>query len=424
MHVLPDLLLRAAHLLALAIAPPLFSPAPSTAQVPPAAAIAAGLVLVALIVGAGRLRHRLPGPHGLAAAALLGAAVAAAVVAGDVFQGDRGPLGRGVVYVAVPLWAGLAVVAGAVAERRLRIRRARIAGAALVVALGGGLFAASMGDLSSPERMWIAALRHDGDDSAAVDALIRVPLHARKYDAVIAVLDRCRASAPRACACVAGRVEVALHTLPSKQAIDEAVAASQRCPDSASMRAALAETLAFHGDPEQAEQAARAGLQRSDDARLHYALCLALDREGRAAEAIEEAKRAVKLGAGRDASLALGSMCITSGDLATAEEALRAIVAADLGDADAQFDLALVADKRNDYNRAREAYLTTLRVDPRYAAARNNLVYLTFREGALDEARHHAERFAAAFPDDPRGPVLARLVAAASAAPKPQPHIP
>ncbi len=185
---------------------------------------------------------------------------------------------------------------------------------------------------------------------------------------------------------------------PALQALAEARAAFDRCPSSAAARATEAEALAIYGDAEQAEQAARAGLALRDDGRLRYALALALDRTGRTAEAIDEAKRAVALGAGRDASLAVGSLAIRAGDLDTAAAALTPLVAADPGDAIAQYDLALVADRRNDYNRAREGYLAALRADPQQAQARHNLVYLTLRQGAVGEARHHAERFAASFP--------------------------
>ncbi len=331
-----------------------------------------------------------------------------------MFHGERAPLGRGVLYVAVPLWAGLAVVAGAVAARlrsRLFLGRPRIVAGAIACAVGVGLFAASRAWLASPERMWLTALRHDGDDGAAVEALVRAPLRARKYDVAFAVLDRCLAASPGACACLAGRAQVGIHVRAPAEAISDARAALERCPASTPARAALAEALATYGDAEQAEQAARAGLERADDARLHYALALALDAEAHRAEAVEEAKRAIKLGAGRDAALAVGKWAIERGDLDAAAEALAPLVAADADDADALFDLAIVADKRNDYNRAREGYLAALRADPRYRAARNNLVYLTLRQGAIDEARHHAERFAAAFPDDPRSALLTQLVA-------------
>ena len=406
---LGDLLVGAVELLALALAPPFFSPAPPPGGGSLSGGIAAAAVLAALVVGAGRLRTRPGGRAGRGAAVLIGAAVAAALVAADVFRGDRAPLGRGVLFVGVPLWAGLALLAGGVAERRFG-GRARLLAPALVAAAFGVLLAGAAGWLLSPERMWLAALARDGDDAVAIEALTGVALRGKRYDAVQAVLDRCLAANPGACACLARRADVAVRTGPPARALAEARAAFARCPASPSARASAAEALAIHGDPVKAEQEARAGLAMGDDGRLHHALALALDRSGRAAEALEEARRAVKLGAGRDASLALGSLAIRAGDLEAAAEALGPLVAADPGDAAAQYDLALVADRRGEYNRAREGYLAALRADPQQAQARYNLVFLTLRQGALAEARHHLERFAAAFPGDPQRAVLARAV--------------
>jgi tetratricopeptide (TPR) repeat protein len=419
LYNLGALALRAVYLLGLAIAPPLLSPAPEAQGASAGGASFAGVVavllLAAVLFAAGRLRVRLRGPDGLAAASLIGASVAAALVAGDLFHGEHGPLGRGVVYVAVPLWAGFAVTAGAVAARRYgsggRLRRPGVVAGALVAAVAVALFALSKTRLDSSEHMWLAELRHDGDDADAAEALTRAALRARKYDAALALLDRC----PGACACLAQRAQIALRTR-SPQAVIEATAALERCPTSSSARATAAEALALFGDAEQAEQAARAGLEKSDDGRLHYALSLALDSEGRHGEAVEEAKRAVKLGAGRDAALLVGSQAILTGDLDAAVEALQPVVAADPDDADAQYDLALVADRRHDYNRARQGYLAALRGDPRHASARYNLTLLTLGQGALDEARHHAQRFAASFPDDPRGAYLVQRVAGVAAA--------
>jgi tetratricopeptide (TPR) repeat protein len=415
---LADLLVRALSVMALALAPPFSSPAPAAAR-GPLPGVAAGVVLAALLLAAGTLRVRLGGRAGLAAAVLIGAAVAAALIGADVFHAERAPLGRGVLYVAVPLWAGLAVVAVAVAGRRFghdegNRRRARALAGALVAGVFLVLFASSGRWLFSPENMWLEALRYDGDDDAAVEALTRASMRAKRYEAARAVVDRCLVVSPGACACLAGRAEIGLRTLAAPQAIDGARAALGRCPQSLAARATLAEALAVYGDAEQAEQEARAGLRMADDARLHYALGLALQRFGRGAEALDEAKRAMKLGAGRDASLLVGSLAITAGDLGTATEALRPLVAANPDDAEATYDLALVAQKSGDYNAARQGYLAALRANPRFAEARYNLVDLTLSRGAVDEARHHLDRFVATFPDDARGAVLARRVAAAS----------
>jgi len=76
------------------------------------------------------------------------------------------------------------------------------------------------------------------------------------------------------------------------------------------------------------------------------------------------------------------------------------------------YDLALVADRRGDYTAAREGYLRCLRGDPRRFEARYNLVVLTFRAGARDEARHHLEKLRELSPGDPRVTTLAASIGA------------
>jgi tetratricopeptide (TPR) repeat protein len=336
LQILGDVVYRAACLVALAIAPPFLDPEPGLpAQLALSAAVSA-VLLAAAAYGALRLRAAHPGRGGLAAAALIVVALIAAVACAAVFRGARAPLGRGLLFVAVPLWGGLAVAAGAVAGRRVGAR-ARLA-ASMVVAVAG---IALVGG---------AAMR------------------ARSADA----------------------------------------------------RAALAMDLALHGDGAQAEKAAREALADDErSGRLHYALALALDRQGREAEALVEAQRAVDLGVGRDAALLVGAIAIAQGDLDRARRALDPF-GGDRTDAPVQYDRALIADRTNDYNKAREGYLTALHADPTFANARYNLVVLTLRRGVVEEAKHHAKKFAEAFPQDPRNADLQRLIAAAPA-PAPAP---
>jgi len=96
--------------------------------------------------------------------------------------------------------------------------------------------------------------------------------------------------------------------------------------------------------------------------------------------------------------------------LPISQKALAPIVAADPTDAEALYDLALIADKRGDYNGARSGYLAALRYDSTLADARYNLVMLTQKRGVFEEAKHHAKKFAEAYPNDPRGADLARIV--------------
>ena len=85
---------------------------------------------------------------------------------------------------------------------------------------------------------------------------------------------------------------------------------------------------------------------------------------------------------------------------------------------DAVVSLVLLAAAAQGARRLRAAYLTALHADRTFASARYNLASLTLRYGVVDEAKHHAEKFAEAFPNDPRNAELERLIAGASP-PKP-----
>lgn len=123
------------------------------------------------------------------------------------------------------------------------------------------------------------------------------------------------------------------------------------------------------------------------------------------------AEAALAAGGGRDAGVQVAELAIRLDRLDRAAEVLQPLVDADRDDAIAQYDLALVHHRRSDYNGARAGYLAALRADPRLADARYNLALLCWEQGVHEEARHHAERFTAAFPDDPRGAELARTMA-------------
>jgi tetratricopeptide (TPR) repeat protein len=310
--------------------------------------------------------------------------------------------------VAVPLWAGLAAVAYAIAARRLP--GARLGAAMVIGGVGVALVAPAARSINSPEAMWLDALHKDGSNMAAVVALTREPLRAKGVPGALEVLSRCDA-----CACQARRAELGLKQgAPMDQVIRDAQSAIKACPDDPFVRSVLVIVEAYGGDAPLAESDARAALAKADAGRLHYGLAMALELQARHSEAIDEAKRAVEMGTGRDASLLLGAICISTGDLDAASRALEPL-AADAGDTEAQFDLALIADKRNDYNRARNGYLAALRADPKNADARFNLTLLTLRRGVIAEAQHHAQRFAEAFPGDRRNQSLASAIAAATA---------
>lgn len=416
LYPLSEIVAHAAKLLALAAAPPLVSPAPPAPAHPLLEAALALVVLTLPVLTVARLLTRSRTLYALVGGGLLLIAVVCAIVCATVLHGTGAPLGRALLWVALPLWVGLAVIAGEVISRRLERRSQRARPAVAVVVLGGGvlLLASQSGWLFSPQQMWWQALRQDGDNVAAVDAILQEPLRARNFAAAREVLERCLVASPNSCACLARRSQIDLRRRDVEVALADARSAVKVCPDDPGARTALVAALAYRGDAVEAEVEARVGLAQRDDPRLHYALALALDRQAKRAEALEEGRRAVDGGAGRDAALLLGAMAIHAGDLELAARALAPVIAADANDAEAQYDLALVADKKNEFNNARQGYLAALRSDPDMADARYNLALLTLRYGAVDEARHHAKKFGESAPADPRNADLWRLLANAA----------
>ncbi|APR83584.1 Peptidyl-prolyl cis-trans isomerase [Minicystis rosea] len=412
LHAFAEIVARAAGLLALAAAPPLFSPEPS----PPAnlilEALVAAVALAAVVIGAVRFHRQIATRTALVGAALLVVAVIAALVSAALFRGSSGPLGRGLLWVAVPLWAGLAVIAGVVAERRFAPSFPRKALVASVMGLGVVLLATQVGWLFAPDQMWWQALRKDGGNSVAAEAIIKRRLRTRSFPAAVEILDRCLVASPGSCACLARRASVGVLMGAAEQALKDGREAVAACPNDPSAVTALIAALSFHGDSVEAEAAARDAIGKHDDPRYHYALAIAYDRQGRRPEALDEAKKAVDGGAGRDAMLLLGALAIQAGDLETAQKALAPLVAVDPDDAEAQYDLALIADRRDDYNKARQGYLAALHAAPTMIDARYNVALLALRHQVVDEAKHHAQRFSQAAPADPRNARLAALIAA------------
>ncbi len=142
----------------------------------------------------------------------------------------------------------------------------------------------------------------------------------------------------------------------------------------------------------------------------YYRRALDLEAAGRLVEAAAQVDRALAAGAGRDAQLLAVKLAILREDWDAATPTLERLVKENPRDADAQYNLGLVAQRRGSFNKARAAYLAALRAEPSYAAARYNLAVLTWDAGARDEARHHAQKFLELGPHDPRAPELRRKV--------------
>jgi Flp pilus assembly protein TadD len=105
-----------------------------------------------------------------------------------------------------------------------------------------------------------------------------------------------------------------------------------------------------------------------------------------------------------------GIAALDADDPEGAAALFREVLEHDPENVPATYDLALCADRIGNYHDAREGYLATLRLDRSYADARYNLALLTYRAGALPEARHHLDELAAIAPDDARiAPLRASL---------------
>lgn len=146
------------------------------------------------------------------------------------------------------------------------------------------------------------------------------------------------------------------------------------------------------------DAAARAGAVAEE----HYLKALELEAAGRYVEAKIEVDQALTHGAGRDAHILAAKLAVLRDDLPAASD-LLAKYAGDTNDALVQYNLGLIAQRRNEYNKARNAYLAAAKADPTLSAARFNLAILTWDAGVHEEARHHARKFLEMAPADPRG---------------------
>lgn len=425
-------IVRAAHLLALTVVPKgVFSPEPPIPENLGLSAALAVIGIAAVLVASVKLRAAVDSPGARAAAALTWIAVAAALAATLVFRGHRGPLERGVLITALPVWAALATTASVAAGHYLGSdwKNRRMGALVIVLAAGALQYASAAAFIAAPDRMWKDALRRDAANDTALQAVNGQLLRSYKYDdarkladrcvaaqpeacaclearalvAVRKVQDRCFGSPPDMCACIDGKTEATLRSKALDDALADAQAAAQQCPDRAMSKIVLAEVVALQGDSAQAEtEANEAIVLGGREDRSRYVLALALQGQGRYDEANEQLALAIKAGAGRDAKLLAGAIALLKEDLDGAEKWLAPLGGAGSQDAVATYNLALVADKRNNYNAARQGYLATLRIDPCYSSARYNLAHLTWKAGIKEEALHHARKFAeTAAPGDP-----------------------
>ena len=421
---LAEHLLRALYALLLALAPTSLSPEP---RAPAGVALVlwqiACVVTIAVLALAGR-RFAIWGRSRLAgmAAALGWIAAAMALVVPLYYSGDAAPLLRGVLLVAIPLWVGLACAAAVLAGRSndLTFRYREAVAAALVIALGAVQIGRGVILARSSDRTWWAALWVDPDHDRAAHELVRGPLDHRRVDDARRIADCCIVLEPEGCACLDLRVEVELAAGAVDAAAADARRATDACPETTFARALLVEALGQQGRIAAAEEQAHKGLdQGGAAARLRLSLARAYSQAGRSVDARAEAMRAIDAGAGRDAKLLVVAIAIQDNDLDAAEGLLRALVAADANDADAQCYLGLCAERRGDAAAAKQAYLAALKADPKQYGARYNMVLLAWRAGSPAESRDHLQRLREAFPGNPSVDQLARTIAGPPPTPKP-----
>jgi len=288
--------------------------------------------------------------------------------------------------------------------RDRKLLRSRSARMALVATLGLLVLASLLGPWLRPRSSGGAAL-------ATARALLSAKLQAGQAAELEAA---CKDS--DSCSCVE---QVALKLLDREQAelAGRVLGEAAACAGDATSLGLQAEALARQGQAARALVVAANALERSDQQRSAlYAKALALYRSGNDAEALAAAERAVVAGRGEPAYQLLGALQARRQAWQAARGAYEHALELDADDITTRYNLALVAQRQNDYRRAREGYLALLKRAPDHADARYNLGVLTHNEGVSGEARHHLRQLAKIVaPEDTRLKKLSALLDAAEA---------
>ncbi len=312
-------------------------------------------------------------------------------------------------YSAAPfVWAALAATAGALAGAHVgsSFKNKRMGAAIAVIAIGFFSFRHGSHLIASTSEQWRKVL---ASSPAAPRALEALKADIEDPQKGVELLTACVTESPGHCYCRTVRAETALRLDRWESALEELTHATS-C-ESIVSRNARAKALALALGKRTDEATAALDLWTGgDDAWISYALAVIAGNKGQTAEALNFAKTAVELGAGRGAQLLLAALQILQEQLDEAALTLERLLAANPDDADALYNQALIFDRKGDFNRARQAYLKTLQVRPNSPDARHNLALLTLRHGVKPEAEHHARKFSETWPNDPRAqPLLARV---------------
>ncbi|APR78040.1 Peptidyl-prolyl cis-trans isomerase [Minicystis rosea] len=261
-----------------------------------------------------------------------------------------------------------------------------------------------------------------GPDPKDVEASAMRLLVAKRFDEARAIADDCLAARPEACECLELFADVAVRQHNTKAAYARARAAVERCPTRGRAAALLVTALLEERAPAEAEAEARRKLALlGDDPDLILVLAVTLQRQGRDDEALAEARRAVAMKTGRDALILVAALAINARQLDEAERALERIVEQYADDADAHYNLGLVADRRGDVEGALRGYEAALRVDPKHHEALKNSAIVCLKAARVDDARAYAKRLAEAHPASADIEQIQRLIS--PPAPRPlRPH--
>lgn len=222
---------RAAHLLGLALVPRALSPEPPPPSSLSLAALGSVALFAAIGVGALAFRRFMATRDATAAAALALVAVATALVCSFIYRGPAAPLARGAPLVAVPAWGALASAASAAGGRWLgsSFKHKRMTAATVVLAVGVKLLLDAAPFLGSTERMWRAAAKRAPDHELAVTEAGRLLLGRDRVEDARKLAERCLEARPTACACLALRADVAARASEPAESLRAARSAADAC---------------------------------------------------------------------------------------------------------------------------------------------------------------------------------------------------
>jgi tetratricopeptide (TPR) repeat protein len=392
-----DVLWRSAALIGLGLVP-WAAPLDVTGTTTTKAAVGA-LLLLALVALAVWVRKR---SRAASYAAALAAGVA--LIGSAATAGGWAPLARAAWLMAPVVWAAIGLCVVAAGQKLPASRRFAVPLVTTCIAIGVvQLFVANA--RLRPGAAWHRAVlsRHPDRLESAL-ALSEEMDRTGQHEAACRVLADCSSGPSHPCACGDKAAACAMQQGAYAQAaVLLRSAAAAGCEANALRVGLRAEALAGLGKPAEALGDADLALRLNpQEPHALFAKSRALLQRGDAASARVYAEQAVAAGHGLGAQLQLGMLAFQAGDLPRARAAFAAALVRHPDNVTAVYDLALVDHTSGKYRDAREGYLNALRMDPKHADSRHNLVVLTYKAGATEEAQHHLKKLMESVPGDPR----------------------